>query len=47
MFGVGCVFGAYIGSKLCDKLKIKLVTMLGVYIYLMACLFCIFAAEIL
>jgi hypothetical protein len=47
MFGVGSVFGGYLGPKLCDKLKIKLATMLGVYIYLMACLFCIFAAEIL
>jgi predicted MFS family arabinose efflux permease len=46
MFGVGSVFGGYIGSKLCDKLKIKLTAVFGVFVYLMTCLFCIVVGEI-
>ena len=38
IFGVGCLVGAYVGSKLCDKFQLKRVASIGVILYVLSCL---------
>lgn len=43
MYGAGSIFGGYLGGKICDKLRIKLSSSIGLYLFLISCLFSIAA----
>jgi predicted MFS family arabinose efflux permease len=44
IYGAGCIIGGFIGGKVCDKLRINLSSMIGMFWFFMSCLFSIAAA---
>ncbi len=46
IFGAGCIIGAFIGGKICDKLRIKISSIIGMALLYLSCLFSIVASEI-
>ena len=44
IYGVGSTIGGYLGSKLCDKLKIKKSSLFIMTIFCLSCLFNIWAS---
>ena len=43
LYGCGCILGGYLGGKLCDRLRIRLSSMIVIYVFFMTCLFSMFA----